>query len=89
MVMVAFTFKASVQVWSVKHYLSAYVSARGTAWDFIWPSPAEARIYLVASLQEQCLHQNGGADERKRGESPLPGVFTLVSKIFPCQLEAS
>lgn len=89
MAMAAFTFRASVQVWSVKCYLLACVSACGTTWDFIWPSSAEASIYLVASLQEQCLHKNGGADERKCGESLLPAVFTLVPKIFPSQLEAS
>lgn len=55
MVTGAFTFRASVQVWPVKHYLTAYVSAPGTNWDFIWPSPAEDRIYLVVSLQEQCF----------------------------------
>jgi len=82
MAMVAFTFRASVHVWSVKLYLPASLSARGTTWDFIWPSPAEARIYLVVSCQEQRLHKNGGAGKRKHGESPAPAVFTWVPKIF-------
>lgn len=87
--MAAFTFRASAQVWSVKRYLLLYTSAHSTTWDFIQPPPAEARIYLVVSLQQQHLHTNGEADERKCGNPPLPAVFTLVSKIFPCLLEAS
>lgn len=30
-------FRASAQVWSVKHYLLLYTSAHGTTWDFIQP----------------------------------------------------
>lgn len=71
MVTGASTFRASVQVWPVKHYLSAYVSALGTNWDFIWPPAAEARIYLVVSLQEQCFIKMVGLTRQKCGESPL------------------
>lgn len=35
------------------------------------------------------FHKNGGADETKMWRVTTPVVFTLVSKILPCQLEAS
>lgn len=33
------TFRVSVPIWSVKHYLSAHLAVHGTTWDSIWQRP--------------------------------------------------